>query len=96
MEKEIDYTQLKKIGFVLVTLALLVYGFITLKNSAGFGLDAADNYLRTKMDGYMDTDSYLALVDGYILSNIVLGSISLGFGLVFCGIYLVRYLRKSN
>ena len=96
MIKTFILEDLKKYGFLLFSLILIVFGIITLKNGVENGIDSANLYLRTSMDGSMDTDSYLIITKGYILSNIILGGITLLFGLVFSSIYLFNYLKKST
>lgn len=86
----------KKYGFGLFTVVLIVIGFLIVINGVENGVDSANEYLSTSMDGSMDTDSFLIIQKGYILSNFIFGGILLLVGLSFFCMYLYKFFKEMD
>jgi len=87
---------IKKYGFVIFTFILSTIGCLILINGAENGVDSANEYLSTSMGGSMDTDSFLLIMKGYILSNFILGGILLLVGLSFFCMSLYKLLKEMD
>ena len=96
MEKSVIYKYIKKHGLLLFSIILILFGIITLTNGAENGIESAHEYLIHSMGGSMNTDSYLIMTKGYILSNIIMGAISLLVGLVFSSIVLYKSFKRLS
>lgn len=69
--------------FLIFTIILTIIGFSKLIYSVENGRDSANEFLRTSMGGSMNSDDFLIITEGYILSNITLGGIMFFVGLTF-------------
>ncbi|QPQ30940.1 hypothetical protein [Lysinibacillus sp. JNUCC 51] len=87
---------IKKYGFVIFTFVLSVIGFLILINGVENGVDSANEYLSTSMGGSMDSDSFLVIMKGYILSNFIFGGILLLVGLSFFCMSLYKFLKEID
>ncbi|MEY9976477.1 hypothetical protein [Lysinibacillus sp. RC79] len=86
---------IKKYGFAIFTIIIIAIGFLTIINGVENGVDSANEYL-TSMGGSMDTDSFLVIMKGYILSNFIFGGILLLVGLSFFCMYLYKFLKEMD
>jgi hypothetical protein len=87
---------IKKYGFGLFTIVLIVIGFFILINGVENGVDSADDYLIKTMGGSMDTESFLIIKKGYILSNFIFGGVFLLIGLSFFCMYLYKFIKELD
>ncbi|KOS64386.1 hypothetical protein FJQ98_12555 [Lysinibacillus agricola] len=87
---------IKKYGFGLFTFVLIAIGFLIVINGVENGVNSANEYLSTSMGGSMDTDSFLVIKQGYILSNFIFGGILLLVGLSFFCMYLYKFLKEMD
>ncbi|MGE7129241.1 hypothetical protein [Lysinibacillus xylanilyticus] len=87
---------IKKYGFVIFTFVLSTIGFLIIINGVENGADSANEYLSTSMGGSMDTDSFLVITKGYILSNFIFGGILLLVGLSFFCMSLYEFLKEMD
>ncbi|MFJ7183439.1 hypothetical protein [Lysinibacillus xylanilyticus] len=87
---------IKKYGFVIFTFFLSAIGFLILINGVKNGVDSANEYLSTSMGGSMDTDSFLLIMKGYILSNFIFGGILLMVGLSFFCMSIYKLLKEMD
>ncbi|MGE7909621.1 hypothetical protein [Lysinibacillus xylanilyticus] len=87
---------IKKYGFVIFTFVLSAIGFLILINGVENGVDSANEYLSTLMGEGMDTDRFLILMKGYILSNFIFGGILLLVGLSFFCMSLYKLLKEID
>jgi len=96
MRQEEMIKNVKKYSFVLFTVILICIGSILLLNSVEMGADSASEYVRTEMGGSMDTESFLIITKGYILSYLIVGGILLLVGLSFFCIFLYKLFEKKS
>ncbi|MEB2301433.1 hypothetical protein LAV72_17655 [Lysinibacillus xylanilyticus] len=87
---------IKKYGFGIFTFVLIAIGFYLVINGVENGVDSANEYLSTTMGGGMDTESFLVIKKGYILSNFIFGGILLLVGLSFFCMYLYKFLKEMD
>jgi len=87
---------IKKYGFVIFTFILSAIGFLILINGVENGVDSANEYLSTSLGGSMDTDSFLLIMKGYILSNVIFGGILLLVGLSFFCMSIYKLLKEMD
>ncbi|MFJ7886923.1 hypothetical protein ACIQYL_02410 [Lysinibacillus xylanilyticus] len=87
---------IKKYGFVIFTFVLSTIGFLILINGVENGVDSGNEYLSTSIGGSMDTDSFLLIMKGYILSNFIFGGILLLVGLSFFCMSLYKLLKEMD
>ncbi|MFJ7982684.1 hypothetical protein ACIQ1D_20760 [Lysinibacillus xylanilyticus] len=87
---------IKKYGFVIFTIVLIAIGFLIIINGVENGVDSANEYLSTSMGGSMDTDSFLVITKGYIVSNFIFGGILLLVGLSFFCMSLYKFLKEMD
>lgn len=59
---------IKKHGFLILTMAITLVGFLILKFSVDLGANTANAYLRS-MGGSMDSAEFNSLQSKYIISN---------------------------
>lgn len=85
---------LSRYGFLVFSFILTIWGYICLRNSVDKGMDSAHHYL-SSVGGSMDTSSFQLLTEGYILSNILYGSILLAVGLLFLCLNLYKMSFKN-
>ncbi|MGE7673292.1 hypothetical protein ACQKMV_06855 [Lysinibacillus sp. NPDC094403] len=87
---------IKKYGFGIFTIVLIAIGFLILINRVEIGVESADEYLSNTMGGSMDTESFLIIKKGYVLSNFIFGGIFLFVGLSFFCMYLYKFIKELD
>ncbi|MFJ8511477.1 hypothetical protein [Lysinibacillus xylanilyticus] len=87
---------IKRYGFLIFTIVLTAIGFLIIIYGVENGADSANEYLSTSMGGSMDTDNFLVIEKGYILSNFIFGGILLLVGLSFFCMSLYKFLEEMD
>lgn len=85
---------IKKFGFLILTIVIMLVGFLILKFSVDLGANTANAYLRS-MGGSMDSAEFNSIQSKYIISNMITGGILLSLGLTFL-FFSVYKLSKEN
>lgn len=78
-----------------VSLITFIVGLIIILNSAGWGMTAANAFLRST-GGSMDTVQFSALLQGSIISYCVMGGVLLFIGGSGCLISIIFYEMQNN
>ncbi|MCM3667251.1 hypothetical protein M3204_22905 [Mesobacillus subterraneus] len=81
-------------AFVIISVLLVLSGVIMIFNSVNFGTSIADSWLADR--GGADTELYHLIINGYINSFLVSGSILFGFGLIFLSLASYKILNLKN
>ncbi len=71
-----------------VSLIAFIAGLVIIINSAGWGIDSANAYLRAHGGG-MDSAQFLMIVQGYVNSFCIIGAVLLFLGGLGCLISII-------
>ncbi|RJS50272.1 hypothetical protein [Bacillus sp. PK3_68] len=85
-------------GLIFLSILLVVGGFILMFSSISFGTSLGDSWLMKQNEGMADTHQYNMIIKTYINNFVIIGSISLCFGLLLAMLtyFTPLFLRKNK